>query len=75
MTIDIAYDPPLRRSHPPLFVMGVPCEHALNADPRLFKGANGITRYLACHMRDENGIHATKAYRPGSGRKDGQGLW
>eukprot|EP00959_Pyramimonas_sp_CCMP1952_P049413 1032172-Pyramimonas_sp.AAC.1 len=26
-------------------------------------------------MCDENGIHVTKAYRPGSGRKDGQGLW
>eukprot|EP00959_Pyramimonas_sp_CCMP1952_P295973 6191163-Pyramimonas_sp.AAC.1 len=62
MAIDITYEPPLRRSRPPLSVMGVPCEHALDADSRLFKGANGITRYLACHMCDENWA------------KDGQGL-
>ena len=53
-------------------VMRTPCEHALAADPRLFKGANATHRYITCHrcLPDQLGIHVVKAWRT-----SGEQLW
>ena len=52
--------------------MCTPCEHALAADPGLFKGANATHRYITCHkcLPDQLGIHVVKAWRT-----SGEQLW